>query len=430
MSGAVHIGIAGLGTVGAGTVRILQQHAGLLAERCGRKLLIAGVSAHSKNKQRDCDISGIAWFDDPVDMAQAAGIDLVVEVIGGAQGVAHHMVEAALKSGKPVVTANKALVATHGLALAKLSERHNATLAFEAAVCGGIPVIKALRDGLASNRVSSIRGILNATTNVLLTNMAEKKQDLGAVMDEAAKLGLLEADPSLDVDGHDAAQKLAILSALAFGCAPDVASVYREGIRAVTLRDIDYAGRLGYGVKLLAIATYGPNGLMQRVHPCLLPLESYLARVKGALNTVMLRGDAAGDVVLQGLGGGEGPTASAVVSDIIDIARGGQYKPFTLPTDALKPVAAQSFESSVRSYYLRLAVEDRAGVLATVTELLRQHNISVRTFLQEDHPDGELAELVLTTHDTGEAAMRKALAALEKQDTVKEPAHMIRIEQP
>lgn len=430
MSEPLRIGIAGLGTVGGGTLRILAKHAELLKVRAGRAIEIAGISARSHGRDRGISLDGLRWFDNPLDMATEPSIDLIVEVIGGAEGVARELVEAALAAGKSVVTANKALMAHHGLALAKLAEKNNSVLAYEAAVAGGIPIIKALRDGLAGNQISSIKGILNATCNVLLTNMTEQKRQLNEVMDEAARMGLLEADPSLDVDGHDAAHKLAILSALAFGCPPDVENTYREGIRYVTLRDITYAGRLGYGVKLLAISTLEKSGLMQRVHPCLVPLNSYLAGVKGALNTVMLRGDAVGGVVFQGLGGGEGPTASAIVADIMDIARGANYKPFTLPAASLKALPLLPFNESVRSYYLRLAVEDKAGVLAVITDLLKQQNISVRTFLQEDHADNTLAEIVITTHDTKEASMLKALAALEKQDTVKEPPHMIRIEQP
>lgn len=430
MSEAIHIGIAGLGTVGSGTVRILQQQAVLLAERSGRKLVIAGVSAHSKNKKRNCDVSGIKWFDNPVDMATNAGVSIVVEAIGGADGVARELVETALKNGKPVVTANKALIAKHGLALAQLAEKHKVTLAFEAAVAGGIPIIKALRDGLSANHFSHIAGILNGTCNYILTRMWNEKLGFDEVLKDAQAKGYAEAEPSFDIDGIDTAHKLAILTSLAYHTPPSLDKIHIEGIRGITLRDLEFADELGYTIKLLGITSMGEHGVMQRVHPCMVKKTAPLATVDDVFNAVQVKGDAVGSVFFEGRGAGGGPTGSSVVADIIDLARGVQYHPFISPASKLKNVKHTPFASLETPYYLRLAVIDKPGVLADVTSIFRKESISMQSFIQHSHAPDEAVQLVLTTHKTVESNMLAAMQAIGKLPTVTEPPHMIRIEQP
>lgn len=424
----LRIGIAGLGVVGGGTVKWLHQNAALIEERCGRKLEVVAVSARNEAKARALPLGNAKFIPDAEQLADDSAVDVIVEVIGGHDGVAKKLVEKALSKGKSVVTANKALIAHHGLALAAMAEKSGATLAFETAVAGGIPIIKSLREGLVANRISRIAGILNATCNVILTTMNEQHRDLEDVMGEAARMGLLEADPSLDIDGYDAAHKICVLSALAFGTKPDFAGVYREGIRGVRLRDMEYAGRLGYTIKLLALAGFGPEGLLARVHPCLVPADAWIGQVKGAFNAVVVDADAAGRVMFEGLGGGEGPTASAIIGDLVDIARGVKYLPFTKPVSALTEAKAFPMAQLKCSYYLRLSVSDRVGVLASVTQLLKDEGISVRTFLQEEHRPGEPAELVLTTHETGEALMQKAIGRIQLLESVTTPPQMIRME--
>lgn len=425
----LRVGIAGLGTVGGGAFKILTEQAAMLEARAGRKIEVVGVCARNRSKRRGIDLRGVRWFDDALGLVASIDVDLVVEAIGGAESIARNVVEKALSMEKPVVTANKALVAHHGFRLATLAEKHDTVLAFEAAVAGGIPIIKSLREGLAANRISSVSGILNATCNVILTTMQARDQDLPLVLKEAERLGLLEADPSIDIDGYDAAHKIAILSALAFGGKTNMDAVMREGIRRITIRDIRYAATLGYTVKLLATAVRVGKGVAQCVHPCLVPKDSYMAQVSGPMNAVRVVGDAVGEVIFQGAGGGEMPTASAVVADIVDIARGAHYRPFTLPAGKLKEFPAVPFSESERCYYLRIPVADEVGVLASVTALLKRQQVSVSTFLQEPHPDRPWAELVLTTHKTREAAMQKAVAAIAKLESVKEPPYMIRIEE-
>lgn len=428
MISPLRIGIVGLGTVGGATVKILTRQAALLEERCGRKIVVAGISARHKNKKRGVDIKNIRWFDDPLKLAADKDIDVVVETIGGAEGVAKAVVEKALASGKSVVTANKALIAHHGAALAKLAEKNNAVLAFEAAVCGAIPVIKTLRDGLSANRILRIAGILNGTCNYILTSMAEKKCSFEQALKEARSRGYVEADPSFDVDGTDTAHKLSILSALAYGAPPAPRGVFTEGISRITLSDIEFAAELGYVIKLLGISTLTDKGLLQRVHPAMVPAAAPLATVQGALNAVALEGDACGTVFLEGAGAGGEPTASSVVADIVDIARGASYKPFTLPANRLKSPGFADIGALDCSYYLRLSVTDRPGVLAEVTGILKEENISLRSFLQHSRQPNETVQVVMVTHETGEAAMQKAAAQVAKLKAVKEKPCLIRIE--
>jgi homoserine dehydrogenase len=338
------------------------------------------------------------------------------------------LVEAALKAGKSVVTANKALIAHHGVALARLAEASKSVLAFEAAVAGGIPIIKALRDGLAANRFTHMAGILNGTCNYILTTMWNEKRHFDDVLKEAQALGYAESDPSFDIDGVDTAHKLAILSSLAYGCVPPVEKIYVEGIRHITLRDMECADELGYVIKLLGIAAHTQQGVELRVYPCMVPADSALGSVHGVYNAIWAVGDSVGNIFLEGHGAGAGPTASSVVADIMDIGRGVYYYPFTMPVDKLEKLPFFGVETLDSSYYLRLAVTDRPGVLAAVTSIFKDQGISMRSVIQHSHKPGETVQLVLTTHETKELAMRNALDAIAALDTVKEPPYMIRIE--
>jgi homoserine dehydrogenase len=353
---------------------------------------------------------------------------VVVELIGGAEGTARTLVEAALKAGKHVVTANKALIAHHGMEIAKLAEEKNIMFAYEAAVAGGIPVIKSLREGLAANTFSHIAGILNGTCNYILTTMWEKYRDFGEVLAEAQKLGYAEADPSFDIDGVDTAHKLAIITSLAYGTPPDIKSVHAEGIRNITIRDMEYADELGYVIKLLGLSSRTEHGILQRVHACMVPKLSAIGRVSGPDNAVIVEGDAVGRVILEGPGAGAGPTASSVVGDIVDIARGALYKPFTIPVASMRPLPKAPMDTLRTCYYMRLAVVDKPGVLAAVTGIFRDEGISLRSFIQHTNAPGEPVQVVLVTHETLELAFRQATASIAELDSVLEPPHVIRIE--
>lgn len=428
MSKPLRIGIAGLGTVGAGTLKLLGGYGKHIAERAGRDIAVTAISSRDRSKNRGTDISRMRWVADPLSLTDDADVDVVVETIGGAGGVAYQLVEKALTNGKSVVTANKALIAQHGVALARIAEKTGAVLAFEAAVAGGIPIIKTLREGLAANRFRRIVGILNGTCNYILTLMAEEKRSFVDVLTEAQEKGYAEADPSFDVDGTDTAHKLAILTSLAFGVAPAIDKIHIEGIRRIGLSDIEFAANLGYAIRLLGITTLSEQGILQRVHPAMVPINSPLAGVRDVYNAVLVEGDIVGNVFLEGKGAGEGPTASSIVADIIDIARGASYKPFTLPVAKLKDLPFGGMEDLTSSYYLRLIVADKPGVLAEITASFRVEDISLHSFTQHAHTPGKTAQLVLTTHDTTERAMLKAVQTIAKLDSVKEPPYMIRIE--
>ena len=405
---ALRIGIAGLGTVGQGTAQLLKHNADLIAARCGRAIEIIAVSMRDANKKREIDLKGIRIEADARSLADAKDVDVVVELIGGHEGVAKELVERALANGKHVVTANKALIAHHGATLAALAERHNVVLAFEAAVAGGIPVIAALRGGLAANRIGRVAGILNGTCNYILTTMEREKRDFGDVLADAQKLGYAEADPSFDIDGIDTAHKLAVLASLAFGVKPDVTAVHCEGIRRLSLADIDYAASFGYRIKLLGIAAMEEGKLLQRVHPCLVPAAAPLAAVDGPFNAVQVEGDAVGRVVLEGRGAGGGPTASAVVSDIIAIARGDRYPAFTVASGSLVEAQQGSLDSHHGSYYLRLTVKDAPGALAEITRAFADQHVSVHAITQRAAGGDYSAQVIVITHETNEAAIAKA----------------------
>jgi homoserine dehydrogenase len=432
MTRPLSIAVAGLGTVGAGVVTLLRQNADIVAARAGRRIAVTAVSARDRGRDRGIPLAGLRWYDDPVAIAADPNVDVVVEVIGGSDGPAKALVEAALAAGKPVVTANKALLAVHGAALAAAADAARVPLAFEAAVAGGIPVIKALREGLAANRISRIAGILNGTCNYILTVMRERGREFAEVLAEAQKLGYAEADPSFDVDGTDAAHKLAILAALAFGRPVAFGDVHVEGIRNVSALDIAFARELGYRIKLLGIARRiewnGGPGIEARVHPCMVPEAGPIARVDGVFNAVVAEGDFVGRVMLEGRGAGAGPTASAVVADLIDIARGRYTPVWGVGAEDLSHAASVPMAAHSGAYYLRLMVVDRPGVIADVTAVLRDEGISLESMLQRGRSPGEAVPVVLVTHETGEAAMRAALARIAALDVVLEEPALIRIE--
>lgn len=408
MSQVLRLAIAGLGTVGAGTLRVLQENAALIAARCGRPVAVVAVSMRDRAKQRDVALDGIRVESDALALASAADVDVVVELIGGSDGIAKELVSQALANGKHVVTANKALIAHHGAALAALAEKQHVTLAFEAAVAGGIPIIAALRGGLAANRISRVAGILNGTCNYILTTMERERRDFADVLAEAQKLGYAEAEPSFDIDGTDTAHKLCVLAALAFGTKPDLTHIHIEGIRRLSLADIDYAANFGYRIKLLGIATVENGTLLQRVHPCLVPLSAPLAAVDGPFNAVQVEGNAVGRVVLEGRGAGGGPTASAVVSDIIAIARGDRYAAFNVAAEALQQAPPATLDAHEGCYYLRLTVKDAPGALAEITQAFAQQAVSVHSITQRTIEADHSAQVIVITHATQEAAIRTA----------------------
>ena len=428
MTEPLRIAVAGLGTVGAGVLQLVQAHSDLIVARAGRPVMVSAVSARDRRKPRPVDLSGVRWFEDPVAMAADPEVDVVLELIGGADGVAKAVIDSAIGAGHHVVTANKALLAHHGAALARAAEAAGRTLAYEAAVAGGIPVIKSLREGLAGNDVSRIYGILNGTCNYILSSMRTTKREFAEVLGEAQKLGYAEADPGFDIDGVDAAHKLAILTALAFGCEVNFAGVHVEGIRDISALDIAYADELGYRIKLLGIASRGDGGVEQRVHPCMVPKDTPIANVEGVFNAVVAEGDFVGTIVAEGQGAGAGPTASAVVADLIDIARGTSLPTFAVPARDLAALPSVPIERHEGCHYIRLMVVDKPGVIADIAAALRDEEISVEAMLQRGRAPGEAVPVVITTHDTTGAAMDKALARIGALDTVLEPPRRIRIE--
>ncbi|MBT5267292.1 MAG: homoserine dehydrogenase [Rhodospirillaceae bacterium] len=422
------IAVAGLGTVGAETVRVLQSHADLIAERAGRPIVVTAVSARDPALDRGIDMSGIDWTVDAKTLAERGDVDVVVELIGGSDGIARELVSRALANGKSVVTANKALVAHHGSELAKAAETAGVALGYESAVAGGIPIIKSIREGLAANRLQRVYGILNGTCNYILTVMRETGRAFDDVLRDAQELGYAEADPSFDIDGVDAAHKLAILAAIAFGREVDFDAVHVEGIRHISPIDLEYAEQLGYRIKLLGIAEISDVGIQQRVHPCMVPVATPIAQVEGVFNAVVAEGDSVGPTLSYGRGAGAGPTASAVIADLIDLAAGRTAPVFGLPASRLAKAETASIDKLEGMYYIRLMVIDRPGVLADVTAIFRDHNVSVEAILQRARDPDEAVPVVLTTHDTSEAAMRQSLAEIQRIEAVIEEPRMIRIE--
>ena len=429
MSRPLKIAIAGLGTVGAGTLRVLRDHADLLAQRCGRDIAVTAVAARDRTRDRGVSLDGLAWFDDAAEMAVRADADVIVELIGGADGIAKSVCETAIAAGRHVVTANKALLAHHGTALAGAAEAAGVALAYEGAVAGGIPIVKTLREGLAGNRIARVHGILNGTCNYILSEMRDSGRDFAEVLADAQAKGYAEADPSFDIDGVDAAHKLAILASVAFGCRLRFDGVHVEGIRHISPLDVRFAHELGYRIKLLGMARLTEAGVEQRVHPCLVPETAPIAHIEGVLNAVVAEGDFVGAATLVGPGAGAGPTASAVVADIADIARGARLPVFSVPAATLADLPVSPMARHRGAYYIRLMVVDRPGVIADISGALRDAEVSIESVLQHGRAPGEAVPVVLTTHDgTEEAAMVRVLDRMEKLETVLEPPRMIRVE--
>lgn len=426
MNEALNIAIAGLGTIGGGTLKLLHANAGLLKSRCGRELRVTGICDIQKDLAAEWP--GIPFFDDALAMIEQSGADVIVELIGGSDGIALKLCETAIANGKNVVTANKAMIAHHGTALTRAAEKSAVSLAFEAAVAGGIPITKSLREGLVGNDISRVYGILNGTCNYILTTMRETGREFDDVLSEAQRLGYAEADPTFDVDGVDAAHKLAILTSLAFGCEIDFKSVHIEGIRHVSALDIQFADELGYRIKLLGIARRTEKGIEQRVHPCMVPLASPIAHVDGVFNAVVADGDFVDTTMYEGRGAGEKPTASAVVADIVDIARGNTAPALGVPVGLLTPFESSPMESHQGRYYIRLMVRDKPGVFAEVAGALRDSEVSMESVLQKGRSPDEAVPVVMTTHQTREASMIRALEMIEGLDTVIEPPRLIRIQ--
>ena len=426
MTEPLRLGIAGLGTVGAGVVKIVRQKANLLAARTGRPVVITAVSARSRGKDRGVNLSAYAWEDDPVKLAQRDDVDVFVELMGGADGPAKAATEAAIAAGKDVVTANKAMLALHGQALAKAAEDAGHVIRFEAAVAGGIPVVKALTEGLAGNQVERVMGVMNGTCNYILTRMENAGLPYAEVFEEANKLGYLEADPTLDVGGIDAGHKLALLASVAFGTQVAFDAVELEGIERITIEDIEQAADMGYRIKLLGVAQMTGRGLEQRMSPCLVPANSPLGQLEGGTNMVVLEGDHVGQIVLRGAGAGEGPTASAVMSDVLDIARGIRVFTFGQPAKTLE--AAKPAKSAAPApYYLRMTLHDKPGALAKIATALGEAGVSVDRMRQYSHEEST-APVLIVTHKTTRDALDGAIAGFEATGVVASDPVAIRIE--
>ena len=438
MAEPLKVGLAGLGTVGSAVVHLLDQGRNKLIARCGRPIEVVALSARSRGKKRGFDVKKFRWFADPAVLARDPSIDVLVEVIGGEGDPAKRAVEAALNAGKPVVTANKALLAGHGQKLAALAERHCVALNFEAAVAGGIPIVKTLREGLNGASFTRIYGILNGTCNYILTRMEQDRLAFGDCLREAQRLGYAEADPTFDVEGHDTAQKLAILASLAFGAKIDPGAVYVEGISSITLADLDAAAELGYRVKLLGVAVKTEAGIEQRVHPTMVPKDSAIAQVMGVTNAVTVDAEGLAPITLVGPGAGGVATASAIVADLADIARGVVTPPFGLPAARMTAIRKAPMQHHEGGYYIRLLARDRPGTAATIARRLAQQNISLELIVQrhaagsrgaaQPGRSGEAVPVIMITYATSEDAVHKALAAVRRDRVVSGRPQVIRIE--
>ncbi len=403
----LRLGLAGLGTVGIGVVKIVQGHADLIAARAGRPVVITAVSARDRTRNRDADLSGYAWESDPVALATRDDVDVFIEVMGGHDGPARSATQAAIAAGKDVVTANKALLAHHGQALAEAAEANGCALRFEAAVAGGIPVIKALTEGLAGNAMRRVMGVMNGTCNYILTRMESAGLPYETVFEEARHLGYLEADPNLDVGGIDAGHKLSLLAAIAFGTRVSFDAMELEGIGSISIDDIRLAADMGYKIKLLGVAQMTGRGLEQRMTPCLVPADSPLGQLQGGTNMVVLEGDSVGQIVLRGAGAGQGPTASAVMGDVIDLARGVRTPVFGRPATSLAaPVAAAT--TAPAPYYLRMTLVDKPGALAKIATCLGEAGISIDRMRQYGH-QGAQAPVLIVTHKATRDDMTHAM---------------------
>ncbi|MGR9051333.1 MAG: homoserine dehydrogenase [Gammaproteobacteria bacterium] len=430
----VKVGILGLGTVGGGTVNVLKRNAVEIARRAGRDIVVTRASARDLTKPRICDTEGIDLTDDPFRIVGDPEIDIVVELIGGT-GLAKELVLKAIDNGKHVVTANKALIALHGNEVFAKACEKGVIVAFEAAVAGGIPIIKAIREGLSGNHIEWLAGIINGTGNFILTEMRDKGRDFADVLAEAQALGYAEADPTFDVEGIDAGHKLTILASIAFGIPLQFDKVYTEGITQITRIDVAYAEELGYRIKHLGIARKTPEGIELRVHPTLIPARRLIANVDGVMNAVLVKGDAVGPTLYYGAGAGAEPTASAVVADVVDVVRVLTGDPenrvphLAFQPHALSDVPVLSSEQIRTAYYLRLHAEDKPGVLADVTRILAAHRISIEAIIQKEPHEGETSvPIIIRTQTTLEKEMNSAIAEIEQLTTVTGKICRIRLE--
>ena len=431
----LRLGIAGLGTVGVALINVLNKNAEMMRDRCGREIIITAVNARDKSRDRGVDLSGYTWFDNATDMAASEDVDVFVELIGGEEGVALEASRKALEAGKHVVTANKAMLAKHGVALAKEAEAQGVLLNFEAAVAGGIPIIKTMRETLTANNVERVYGIMNGTCNYMLTRMEREGISYEDCLADAQALGYAEADPTFDVEGFDTAHKLAILTSLAFGTQIAADEIYVEGISSITTEDIQAAKSLGYRIKLLGVAAKTDSGVEQRVHPTMVPLESSIAQISGVTNAVAIDADIVGNLVMSGPGAGGDATASAVAGDIADIAKcvPGEQKVPALgkPANELAPYKRAKMQSHEGGYFIRMTVKDHAGVFASIATTMASHNISLESIVQHSEQENEAntdKTIILITHATTESAVREALEAIGKDDYLASQPQMIRIE--
>lgn len=416
MTHTLNIGLAGLGTVGTGVFRLLQNNKDDISKRVGKAISVVSVSARDKTKDRGIDLNHTRWADNPLDMVDDPDVDLVVELIGGEDGLARELVEKALENSKPVVTANKALMAKHGYALAELSRKTDTPLYYEAAIAGGIPIVKSIREGLGGNRISSVAGILNGTCNYILTEMERTGAEFDVVLKDAQEKGYAEANPSFDIDGIDAAHKICLLTSIAFGTKPDFDALPIKGIRDICSEDIHNAATLGYKIKLLAVAHNTDDGIVQKVSPCLIPADHSLAKVDGVLNAVYVTGDFVHSHFSVGPGAGEEPTASAVASDILDYAVGNIRPVLGVPASDLKETTWVPLSDTQRSFYLRLPVLDKPGVLAEVAGILNSHDISIETLIQIGRDPDQPVTIIMTTHEANSGQVNKAIEEISKSD--------------
>ena len=439
MDAPLRLGIAGLGTVGSALINLLQNKSETLAERCGRAITVTAVSARNRSRDRGCDFSSAKWFDDPVEMAASEDIDVFVELIGGTEGPALDSVKKALEAGKHVVTANKAMLAYHGIELAEAAENSGVLLNYEAAVAGGIPIVKTMRESLTGNDVTRVYGILNGTCNYILTRMEDEGISFEDCLADAQRLGYAEADPAFDIEGNDTAHKLAILASLAFGTklAPD--EIYIEGITSITTADIEAAKSLGYRIKLLGVALKTDSGIEQRVHPTMVPLNAPIAQIAGVTNAVGIDADIVGELLMSGPGAGGDATASAVAGDIADIAKsrpGHQHGPaFGAPVAKLAPYKRARMRSHEGGYFIRLSVNDRAGAFGAIATRMGESKISLESIVQKEAQnssangtDDTAKTVILITHSTTESAIREALENIRNDGHLAADPQMIRIE--